>query len=148
LIFEEKDELEAEERSIGARDLFGTELIDLFGTGPAGVKNPFAQFLSAVLARLDPPAKSISWEHDSAPQYRIGAKEAADLVGNNAEAIDAILNGATTLHQMPREIRRSSPTQRAQWVLSPIRQTDALADLEDFSIADTRPDLDELLEGL
>jgi transcriptional regulator with XRE-family HTH domain len=61
-----EESLRVEERSINARDLFGTEVRNP-GQGNDAEDNPFATFLTALLARLDPPAKTVSWRHDSAP---------------------------------------------------------------------------------
>jgi transcriptional regulator with XRE-family HTH domain len=112
----------SEEQSIGARDLFGKEVIEderQFISGFAadfdeGEQNPFVKFLRDSLTRINSsPAivASVRWASDLWPIYQICTEEAANIVGNDERAARAIVSGAALLHEMP----KGSPEQKAAW---------------------------------
>lgn len=130
------EEAEAEECSIEARDLFGKIVAKTVGEPypypgwDPGRDNPFAAFLSAALAGVDRSAEPVSWWGHSLlrPAYTICAGEAANLVGGDAEAADAILQGRAELHEMPPDVRKASPAERAQWARSERERNKSLLD--------------------
>jgi transcriptional regulator with XRE-family HTH domain len=85
-------------------------------------ENQFADDLQASMKDVRPAAEPVTWgrRHDR-PNNRFCAEEAANLVGGNQEAIERILSGAVALHEMPNDVRKSSSTKRAEWVLSESR---------------------------
>lgn len=106
--------LDCEERSIAARDLFGTIVAENVG-GPddwdEGEGNPFARFLSDAVAEISGSAEAVRWTPGLWPSYEICADEAAAIVGGDATATRAILSGAAALHDMP----KAPPAERAEW---------------------------------
>jgi transcriptional regulator with XRE-family HTH domain len=114
--------LSSEEKSIEARDLFGTQVAEEAGQFlneyadeyDEAEHNPFASFLRNALAKIgdsQEEAESFRWCPPLWPRYEICAKEAAELVGGDTKAAQAILNGAAALHEMP----KGSPAERAEW---------------------------------
>jgi len=112
----------SEERSIATLDLFGTKVADdaqqfmsdVDANFDESEQNPFVTFLRDALARVSTSpeaAKSVRWTPGLWPSYAICTEEAADIVGNDAEAARAIVCGAAALHDMP----KGSPGERAQW---------------------------------
>lgn len=111
--------LDFEARSIMARDLFGTIIAENVGepSDPDWHEeegNPFAAFLSEALGASE-PGEAVSWTPYQGPSYAICEAEVAALVGNDADAVSAILNGYAALHEMPAEVRKSTPEERARW---------------------------------
>jgi transcriptional regulator with XRE-family HTH domain len=128
--------LGSEESSIENRDLFGKISAD----GPATwwyekEGSPFAGDLGLALARVCADAGPVEWKPGSTPSYRICGEQAAALVGDDEEAVNAILCGAAALHEMPPHIRKSSPSERAQWARSELRrQRDARPTVLDIDL--------------
>ena len=128
--------LGSEEFSIENRDLFG----EITADGPATwwyekEGSPFAGDLGLALARVCADAGPVEWRPGSAPSYRICAEQAAALVGDDEEAVNAILCGAAALHEMPPHIRKSSPSERAQWARSELqRKRDARPTILDIHL--------------
>jgi hypothetical protein len=119
----DEEALEAEQESIDARDLFGRRVGETVGEPETEAwdfaqENPFAAFLTAALTTINAAAESVSWADHWEPSYRICAEEAEALVGKDEEAVDAILSGAAALHEMPSEMRKSAPAERAEWARS------------------------------
>jgi transcriptional regulator with XRE-family HTH domain len=122
--------LDEEKTSIEQRDLFGS-VYDR-GYPPEGYEflsclenNHFADALTNALKAVLPESKQVEWEPRDwgygRPNYRICAEEAGALVGGDQEAVERILSGAVALYEMPSEIRKASPAERAKWVLSESR---------------------------
>ena len=140
----------SEERSIKARDLFGTKVLDdaqqfiseLDADFDEADQNPFVAFLRASLFRASNSteiAGSVRWSPSLWPSYEICAEEAATIVGNDARGAHAILCGAAALHEMP----KGSPQQRAEWAQAKFDRKygsldDLLGDLPRTSSADAR----------
>lgn len=113
--------LDCEEESIEARDLFGKMAEgkwDFLNDDQYNEdkENPFTLFLRSVLTKVSKSQdeiESVWWPPGGhvGPQYEICAKEAAVIVGGDAEAAKAILCGAVALHEMP----KASPEERARW---------------------------------
>jgi transcriptional regulator with XRE-family HTH domain len=114
--------IDSEERSIKARDLFGTKVIEdaeqllsqLDDEYEDAEHNPFVAFLRNALAeacgsRADP--ETVTWTPGLWPRYEICADEAADIVGGDEKAAQAILCGAAALHEMP----KASAAEMAEW---------------------------------
>jgi transcriptional regulator with XRE-family HTH domain len=118
--------LDEEKASIEERDLFGSVdgqdfgLLDWenYGSLVCLEDNRFADDLSYMLEAVRPEPEPVRWERGGAPNYRICAEEAAALVGGDQEAVECILSGEVALREMLREVRGSSPAERAKWVLS------------------------------
>jgi transcriptional regulator with XRE-family HTH domain len=117
--------LDSEQRSIEKRDLFATLVAEELGSPydqgdddwDEGEQNPFAVFLRDRLAKVCGPEASrpFRWYPGGSPEYQICAEEASNFVGDDPEATSAILTGVAPLHEMPQEIRKGSPTDRAAW---------------------------------
>jgi transcriptional regulator with XRE-family HTH domain len=114
----DEETLECERSSIEERDLFGSKATDNDNIGACyaegwdeGESNPFAVFLKAALADVSDSATFERWQPRLWPRYQICSEEAAKVVGGDAEATRAILDGAAALHEMP----KASPRERAEW---------------------------------
>jgi DNA-binding Xre family transcriptional regulator len=127
-----------EEASIGNRDLFGSVGEGMWMENP----HPSLQYtegtaiaaaLSDALAGVSATAQPVQWERRAAPRYRICTDEAKALVGDDDEAASAILSGAAALHDMPPEVRKGSPAEKAQWARAELqRSLVEIAALEDL----------------
>lgn len=131
--------LEAERQSVEERDIFGARIAKEvgFAQGDEGEINPFAKFLSKRLNNVsktkDP--HTVYWDLEDSPRYAIGRNEALALVGGDEEAAALILKGLVALHEMPGEIRRSTPEKKAAWVrdeIQKIRNSDSLLALPEL----------------
>ena len=121
--------LDFEARSIKARDLFGTIVADKVGRPDdphwrEETGNPFASFLNEALGASESD-EFIGWAPDHGPSYAICEEEVAALVGGDEKAAQAILNGDAALHEMPAEIRKSSPEERAKWASAKLTRWNA-----------------------
>lgn len=120
--------LKAEQRSIESRDLFGSIVVDAETLGvwdsewDEETDNPFAAFLSAALAGIFESAEAVRWPPYSEPSYAICEEEVTALVGDDADAVSAILGGYAALHEMPVEVRKSTPAERAKWASTQVPQ--------------------------
>ncbi len=114
--------LDAEEKSINARDLFGTRVLKSAGQFlndypedfDEDTDNPFVGYLRSIMAALgasDEDVEAVEWTSWSGPNYRICAEQAKQLVGGDDAAANAILQGVAALHEMP----KGSPGERATW---------------------------------
>ncbi len=114
--------LDLEHSSIEQCDLFGRTF---GGTRDLCLKpyndaeeNPFAAFLTDALAETrgpndpDEPVRCPSWGGE--PSYYICQDEAAEIVGGDQTAADAIVGGEVGLHEMP----KGTPAERAEWARS------------------------------
>jgi transcriptional regulator with XRE-family HTH domain len=113
--------IEEEIASVERRDFFG-ELIDRepeFTNDSEyedAEKNPFVIFLQEELDKCG-DGEELSWfSVTGPPHYRVCIKKAAAFVGNDQDAMNAILNGTVLLNEIPKEIRKGLPEQRAEWV--------------------------------
>ncbi|MBC7153249.1 MAG: helix-turn-helix transcriptional regulator [Rhodobacteraceae bacterium] len=112
---DDQEILEAEKRSIDARDLFASHV----GTWDANHSkdNPFARFLRKKLIETGlPNGKTVTWGGDDSPRYMLGAEELVEFFGRDTGAWLPVLNGDVALAEMPREIRKATPERRASWV--------------------------------
>jgi transcriptional regulator with XRE-family HTH domain len=136
--------LSREEASINARDLFGEKVLenankflsDYDRDFDEAEQNPFVSFLQDSVSAVSNSAKiadSIRWPSGLWPRYKICAEEAARIVGNDADAVHAILCGAAALHEMP----RATPQQRAEWANAEFRRK--YGDLDDLIIELAQP---------
>jgi transcriptional regulator with XRE-family HTH domain len=125
-----------EEASIENRDPFGSVAEGIWMENP----HPSLQYadgtaiaaaLTDALAGVSATAEPVRWEPRATPRYRICADEAQALVGDDNEAAEAILSGAAALHDMPSQVRKSSPAERAQWARSEL-QRNPVVDLGDL----------------
>ncbi|RNJ50932.1 helix-turn-helix domain-containing protein [Methylocystis hirsuta] len=114
----DEETLECERRSIEAHDLFGSIVTDNVNVGAhyaegwdEGESNSLTVFLKASLADVSDSATFEHWQPGLWPRYEICAEEAAKVVGGDAKATRAILDGAAALHEMP----KASPQERAEW---------------------------------
>jgi hypothetical protein len=105
--------LRDEENSMAARNLFADSVDNQYGRNNAE-DNLFAAFLTKMLGTLDISAQTVCWASASTPHYRKCSDEAKKLVGDNEDAVEAILGGAAAPHQMPREIRNASPRRESR----------------------------------
>jgi len=132
-----EDSFNFEEKSIEENDIFG-RIFDneknrhfcYANNFDHNVDNPFAAFIKEELQDLENSIKETGgkhvvrkfdgWHPDvwSTPTYRICIKEAVDLVGPDEDAVRAIVNGQAPLHEIPKELRNSSPEQLAEWAKS------------------------------
>lgn len=146
IFYRDDDDLEAERESIKARDLFADVVTMNTGHEIPATDNPFATFLAERLAPFSPFKKdskkfrAVDWDGGD-PLYFICRDEIMELVGGNKDAIKLILTGQVGLHEMPGEIRRSTPEAKAQWVLDRYRE------MQQQSGCDS-PEVDELLDSL
>ena len=130
--------LDCERRSIEVRDLFGSIITDsdnifaCYAEGwDEGESNPFAVFLKAALGDISNSATFERWEPRWSPTYEICVEEAETIVGSDKDAADAILSGRVALHEMPKDVQKSPPLERAKWAHAEAIRTRelALADL-------------------
>jgi transcriptional regulator with XRE-family HTH domain len=131
--------LDAEESSIEERDLFGRlgpwwlwapfyDLIESAAGEEAiadyGVDlkvkggSALGAFLSGALAESCAAAEPVEWEPGCTPSYRICTEEVRAFFGGDEDAANAILSGEAALHEMPPDIRKSTPAERARWARS------------------------------
>lgn len=120
-------ELDAEQKSIKARDLFGKQVDEAAFYDRPGYDpdrhNPFVSFLRRELSELtqeagadaEHDAEVTFWSDSSWPSYRICREEAKSIVGDDELAIDAILDGTAPLNEMPKELRVAPQEERAKW---------------------------------
>jgi transcriptional regulator with XRE-family HTH domain len=116
------EKIVAEHESIKCRDLFGNSIQEQDFLDPAfkfdsDTENPFAIFLSKLVAPFGDVANFESWSGSWSPQYRVCPEEAAKLVGGDRDRADEILLGVVALNEMPKEIRNPGmEKERAEWV--------------------------------
>jgi transcriptional regulator with XRE-family HTH domain len=126
--------LDFEARSIKARDLFGMIVAEKVGRPDdpnwrEDKGNPFASFLNEALGASESD-EFVRWAADDGPSYAICEEEVAVLVGGDEKAAQAILNGDAALHEIPAEIRKSSPEEWAKWASAKLnRRNGSLEDL-------------------
>ena len=112
----------SEEQSIKARDLFGKKVLEnaqqfiseLDADFDEAEQNPFVTFLRDGLSKISnspESVESVRWSPSLWPSYEICTEEAANIVGNDAKAMRAIVCGAAALHEIP----KGTPEQRADW---------------------------------
>lgn len=138
------DPICCEERSIQQNDIFGRRYE--IETNRRSFRyahdfddnndNPFAAFLKEELQNLKArPATEhdkaiggtfMGWHPDvwSTPGYKICSNEAVDIVGNDKEAVRAILSGSAPLHEIPKELKNSLPEQLAEWAKSKAKENE------------------------
>lgn len=117
-----------EERSIRARDLRGDLLdegADFVDARPleydSSVQNPFMQIVGKRLAAIQAEGGARDalehWSHGAGPRYEICRDEALELVGGDAEACEAIIEGRVAIHELPKELRAGGQVEaRVRWV--------------------------------
>lgn len=117
--------LDLEHSSIEQRDLFGRthfgETRDpfLYEHYVDAEHNPLAAFLTDALEKTrgpndaDEPVRCPSWSGE--PSYYICQDEAAEIVGGDQTAADAIVEGRADLHDKP----KGTPTEIAEWAKRP-----------------------------
>lgn len=112
----------SEERSIKKRDLFAACVLedadrfrrDLDDEFDEEVHNPFVVYLRNALESIgasEDEVDALKWSPSNWPRYKICADQAKRIVGNDAQAVQAILSGTAALHEMP----KASPEERAAW---------------------------------
>ncbi|CAN5305900.1 hypothetical protein BH11PSE2_BH11PSE2_08450 [soil metagenome] len=141
------DIVDAERASIDQRDLFGEDIpydggaifnsdCDEFSD------NPFVRYLADMATSSAAPAASLYWTKYTTPTYEICPEEAADLVGKDAKAAKAILEGEALLHKMPAAVLAGPAAGRAKWALDESAAYDIrLANEPD-------PTVEELMAGM
>ena len=107
-----EEKIAAESAYIEQRDLFGSSISE-----SNYILNPFALFLSRLVAPFAAVASFEEWSGDFTPGYRICPDEAAELVGGDVDRAEEILGGLVALYEMPKDLRHLSLTkERAEWV--------------------------------
>ncbi len=113
--------LDLEDSSIEQRDLFGRKHFGrsrdpfLYDHYDDDEHNPLAAFLTDALEAIrgandaDEPVRCPSWSGE--PSYYICQDEAAEIVGGDQTAADAIVGGRVDLREMP----KGTPAERAEW---------------------------------
>jgi transcriptional regulator with XRE-family HTH domain len=129
------DQIVCEEESIQKHDIFAR----IYGAAANrrsfryvsayedGADNPFSVFVKEELEALkkavpDEQRKEIrsifaAWQPDvcSSPRYRICLDEVIAIVGVDEGARKAVLSGEAPLHEIPKEMRNSSPEELGEW---------------------------------
>jgi transcriptional regulator with XRE-family HTH domain len=100
------------------------------------VDNPFAAFLKEELRNLKDAAPEGSakpvrasfagWHPDiwSTPCYQICLDEAAAMVGSDIEAVRAVLSGNAALHEIPKDLKSSSPEKLGEWAKAKAKENE------------------------
>lgn len=112
----------SEERSIKKRDLFATSVFDdadrfrgeFDDNFDEAIHNPFVVYLRNALKSIgasEDEVDALQWRPSHWPQYEICADQAKEIVGNDVQAVEAILSGTAALHEMP----KASAKERAAW---------------------------------
>ncbi len=135
-----------EEDSIQKNDIFG-RLYEGVNNGRTfryisdyddNTDNPFAAFLKEELKVLkdavpEERRKAIrsnfaGWHPDvwSSPGYKICLDEAVSIVGDDKEAVRAVLNGTAPLHEIPKDLRNSSPEELGEWAKAKAREREEM----------------------
>lgn len=111
--------IEAERRSIAARDLFGytldfeDDLPDHFDDEKA---NPFAVFLSGLASETRGQAEFEYWSrYFDGPEFSLAPEMAHALVEGDSEAATQIVTGAAPLHEIPADVRKEGGSAIAEW---------------------------------
>jgi len=115
--------IEAEDKSIEKRDIFGTTIGD-YGSESHIPRNydepkhnPMTMFLKELVSEFSEAAEFGSWFPDSSPQYSICKKEVLDFVGGDEGAATYIHSGRAPLRKLPKELSENGKeVQRAEWV--------------------------------
>ncbi len=129
------DQIVCEKESIQKHDIFAR----IYGTAANrrsfryvseyddDADNPFSVFLKEELEALkkavpDEQRKEIrsifsAWQPDvcSSPRYRICLDEVIAIVGVDEGARKAVLSGEAALHEIPKEMKNSSPEELGEW---------------------------------
>lgn len=145
----EWDVLTLEEKSIKRIDIFGKMIGDGVEDLPEDwddERNPLAAFVREALTQVSADSTFEAWAWHGEPRYGICRDEAIKFMGGDAEAAEAVLAGTAPLHQMPQEVRKSGPEQRAAWARAKVQESAEeidrlLAELGDLS--DDAPPADQ-----
>lgn len=133
--------IEREEQSIAARDLFARQVGYEEDDPAAG--NPLALHLDRLLASSSAPhgvykgKNRVLWEQGEEPRYSVGIEELNEILGGDKEAMRHVLRGRVALAEMPGEVRKATPEQKAEWVKADLQRS-----VED--LANLSSSLDEL----
>ena len=131
---EDQELLEAEEHSIKERDLFAKRV--RHWDEDHSKDNPLARYLHDQLVEIQVRhGQAVSWDERESPRYMIGSDELVELLGANERAWKLIHEGKVALAEMPGDIRKADPEQRASWVIEQ-------AALNDQELLDALNDLD------
>lgn len=115
------DVLEAEQRSINKRDLFGLISADeaLPGDFEISTDNPWVRFLSALADQSGGSTEfeywTPRWNHFA---YSVAREDALALVGGNVEAAEHIMSGRARLHELPSSVRDEGAEAVARWAIA------------------------------
>ena len=134
----------AEAASINARDLFAKKVLsgngadEIFDWSPERdmKENPLASHLRDLLSGVvasrkgatedgtpDEPADEewfvdahfYHWGATDAPNYYVCDEDVRASVGGDEKATEAIIWGCAALHEMPRDIQKAGPAEKASW---------------------------------
>lgn len=127
-----QDELDAEEQSIGQRDLFGAKISPEFvWRYEFETDAPFVRFLTSITEKIDGISKFEWWHPETSPDYQLDDAEALEIAGNDPTFTDAIIKGYIPLHEMPRELRgHGHEAERHKWLSDKYAEHLALVDAQ------------------
>ena len=129
------DQICCEENSIEKNDIFG-RLYEAADNGRSfryvrdydnNAHNPFAAFLREELTALKEAVPNQirhsirstfdGWnpEEWGSPKYRICLDEVVSMVGDDNEAVRAVLRGKAPLHEIPRDLKNATPEMLGEW---------------------------------
>ena len=138
------DQISCEENSIEKNDIFG-RLYEAANNGRSfrlvrdyddNAQNPFAVFLKDELKALkdafpEGNRRTIQpnfdgWHPDvwSSPGYSICRDEVIAMVGNDDEAVQAVLSGKAPLHEIPKHLKNSPPEELGEWVKAKAKENE------------------------
>lgn len=121
---DDKQLLDAERRSIEQRDLFAAQVLAWDECYEEA--NPFARFLTERLSKTGvSPGGIVVWDGDEAPRYWVGIEELVAFIGKDQDACNLVLTGKVALAEMPGEIRRAEPQDRASWIKEKKKRNDS-----------------------
>lgn len=114
------DPLDAEQRSISKRDLFG--LLSSDEALPADYEpaedNPWVRFLKSLADQSGGTTEfdywTPRWNHFA---YSVARDDALSLVGGNEEAADHIISGRAQLHELPSAVREAGSHAVEEWAI-------------------------------
>jgi transcriptional regulator with XRE-family HTH domain len=142
------DQIVCEEESIQKHDIFAR----IYGTATNrrsfryvseyedDADNPFAFFLREELEALknavpdeqrnEIRSSFLAWQPDvfSSPSYRICLDEVIAIVGADEGARKAVISGKAPLHEIPKEMKNSSPEQLGEWAKAKAEENDRYFD--------------------
>lgn len=120
--YDRSEGIELEATSVSTKDIFGRRFAD---RDDPVYCNPLAQYLMQLMKEIDPSAVLADHEGEETPAYYICRGQVAALVGDDEEAVRAVLFGLAPLHELPDDLTKedAEPAARGVWAREKMQES-------------------------